>query len=248
MQASGQYGIDPWVLAGIGFVESDHGRSTAPGVRLGVNSYGCCAGPMQFSVVGSPSTSDRYGVDGNGDGRRNVYDPADAIPAAARYLVASGAPGDYRRALFAYNHAGWYVDEVLAKAAEYRAAAALRPAGHPFGPTVPPESVTVPEVLHNPRIVLTPDPALGRALRSPRPARAGDDGRHRPPPFDRDHGPEDRPPDLHGRRHGVQPFRRPGDGHRRGRWGDLPRYAHGPLRDAGAPVWPRSPVRCAQQS
>jgi hypothetical protein len=155
MRAGQQYGIDPWVLAGIGSVESDHGRSTAPGVRSGVNSYGCCAGPMQFSIVGSPSTWSRYGVDGDGDGRRSVYDPADAIPAAARYLVASGAPGDYRRALFAYNHAGWYVDEVLARAAEYRAAPPLQPGGDPFGPAVPPESVTVPEVLHNPRIVLT---------------------------------------------------------------------------------------------
>ena len=46
-----------------------------------------------------------YGTDGNGDGRRDVYDPADAIPAAGGYLRAAGAPGDYRAALFAYNHA-----------------------------------------------------------------------------------------------------------------------------------------------
>ena len=79
---------------------------------------------MQFSVVGSPSTWDRYGVDGNHDGRISAYDPADAIPAAARYLRASGAPADYHAALFAYNHADWYVAEVLAKADEYRGAAA----------------------------------------------------------------------------------------------------------------------------
>jgi len=84
-----------------------------------VNTYGCCAGPMQFSVVGSPSTWDSYGVDGNNDGRKSPYDPADAIPAAARYLKASGAPADYRRAIFAYNHADWYVAEVLANAACY---------------------------------------------------------------------------------------------------------------------------------
>ena len=42
----------------IGSVETDHGRSTAPGVRSGVNAFGCCAGPMQFSLVGSPSTWD----------------------------------------------------------------------------------------------------------------------------------------------------------------------------------------------
>ena len=108
--AGAKYGIDPWVLAAIGSIETDHGRSTAPGVRSGVNTYGCCAGPMQFSVIGSPSTWDSYGVDGNGDGAKSPYDPADAIPAAAAYLVASGAPDDYRKALFAYNHAVWYVN------------------------------------------------------------------------------------------------------------------------------------------
>lgn len=155
MRAGRQYGIDPWVLAGIGAIETDHGRSDAPGVRSGVNSFGCCAGPMQFSVVGSPSTWERYGVDGDGDGRRSPYDPADAIPAAARYLVASGAPQDYRAAIFAYNHAGWYVDEVLAKAAAYRAAVKLPGGGGSLGRRVPPETRTVPAVLHNPRITLT---------------------------------------------------------------------------------------------
>jgi hypothetical protein len=60
----------PWqVLAGIGSIETDHGRSSAPGVHSGVNSYGCCAGPMQFNLRdGPPSTWDRYGVDGNRDG------------------------------------------------------------------------------------------------------------------------------------------------------------------------------------
>ena len=65
-----------------------------------------------------------YGADGDGDGDRDVYDPADAIPAAARYLRASGAPGDYRRAIFAYNHADWYVARVLDQAARYRGALA----------------------------------------------------------------------------------------------------------------------------
>jgi soluble lytic murein transglycosylase-like protein len=104
-EASRRYDVDPWVLAAIGWVETQHGRSRAPGVRSGVKAYGCCAGPMQFSVVGSVSTWERFGVDGDGDGRRSPYDPADAIPAAARYLRASGAPQDYRAALFAYNHA-----------------------------------------------------------------------------------------------------------------------------------------------
>src|SRR5947208_12149924 len=50
--AGQRYGIDWAVIAGIGKVETDHGRSRLPGVRSGVNSYGCCAGPMQFSIVG----------------------------------------------------------------------------------------------------------------------------------------------------------------------------------------------------
>jgi peptidoglycan DL-endopeptidase CwlO len=115
--AGRRYGIDPGILAAIGWVETQHGQSRAQGVHSGVNAYGCCAGPMQFSLVGSVSTWDRYGVDGDDDGRRSPYDPADAIPAAARYLRAAGAPEDYRAALFAYNHADWYVAQVLAKAA-----------------------------------------------------------------------------------------------------------------------------------
>jgi hypothetical protein len=148
--AGRRYGIDPWVLAGIGSVESQHGRSRAPGVHAGVNAYGCCAGPMQFSVVGASSTWDRYGVDGNDDGRVSPYDPADAIPAAARYLRASGAPEDYRAALFAYNHADWYVAEVLAKAAGYRGA----PHGGGTGPAIDP--ATLQSIRANPLIVLTP--------------------------------------------------------------------------------------------
>jgi hypothetical protein len=148
-EAGRRYDVDPWVLAAIGWVETQHGRSSAPGVSSGVNAYGCCAGPMQFSVVGSVSTWERFGVDGDGDGRRSPYDPADAIPAAARYLRASGAPHDYRAALFAYNHADWYVAQVLAKAGEYRGA--RRPGG---GLLLDPG--TVRELLANLRVVLTP--------------------------------------------------------------------------------------------
>jgi hypothetical protein len=110
-------------LAAIGKVETDHGRSRAPGVRSGVNFLGCCSGPMQFSVVGSPSTWDSYGVDGDGDGKKSPHDPEDAIPAAARYLEASGAPTDWNAAIFAYNHAAWYVAEVQEWAERYRGAA-----------------------------------------------------------------------------------------------------------------------------
>src|SRR3954453_11636433 len=150
-QAGQRYGVDPWILAAIGRIETDHGRSTAPGVRAGVNAFGCCAGPMQFSVIGSPSTWDTYGVDGNDDGTEVPYDPADAIPAAARYLRASGAPTDYHRAIFAYNHAEWYVADVLAQADAYRGAATT-PAATGDSPA---ENATVRELLTNPRIILT---------------------------------------------------------------------------------------------
>src|SRR5215210_9119132 len=71
----------PWtVLTAIGSIETDHGRSRAPGVRSGVNRHGCCAGPMQFNLRdGPPSAWKRYGTDGNHDGIADVYDPADAI-------------------------------------------------------------------------------------------------------------------------------------------------------------------------
>lgn len=115
--AAARYGLDWAVLAGIGKVECDHGRDPDPScTREGaVNSAGA-GGPMQFLA----STWARYGVDGDGDGRADRWDPADAIFSAANYLRASGAPGDYRRALLAYNHATWYVEEVETWAARYR--------------------------------------------------------------------------------------------------------------------------------
>jgi hypothetical protein len=60
-----------------------------------------------------------YGVDGNSDGAKDRWNPADAIYGAANYLRSSGAPGNDRRAIFAYNHAWSYVDEVLRIARSY---------------------------------------------------------------------------------------------------------------------------------
>jgi Transglycosylase SLT domain len=115
--AGERYGLDWSILAGIGRVECDHGRDPDPSCsREGaVNSAGA-GGPMQFLA----STWARYGADGDGDGRVDRWDAADAIYGAANYLRASGAPGDYRRAIYAYNHAGWYVAEVEHWAAVYR--------------------------------------------------------------------------------------------------------------------------------
>jgi soluble lytic murein transglycosylase-like protein len=101
-----QYGIDWRVLAAINRVETNFGHNTH------VSSAGA-VGWMQFL----PSTWRRWGVDASGDGVADPYDPQDAIFSAARYLDAAGARTDLRRAIFAYNHADWYVNEVLAIAA-----------------------------------------------------------------------------------------------------------------------------------
>jgi hypothetical protein len=121
-----ELGSDGWsYLAAIGKVESDHGRSTAPGVSSGQNTHGCCAGPMQihngFGTGGA--TWGAYRVDGDADGKMDIYSPADAVATGARYLQASGAPGDWRKAVFAYNHDDAYVDRVLQQATAYRDAA-----------------------------------------------------------------------------------------------------------------------------
>jgi hypothetical protein len=103
-----EYGI-PWqVLASINKIE------TAFGTNLNVSSAGA-EGWMQFI----PSTWAAYGVDANNDGRKDPYNPVDAICAAARYLRAAGGDKDIRQAIFAYNHADWYVDEVLLGANQY---------------------------------------------------------------------------------------------------------------------------------
>jgi hypothetical protein len=116
-QAAAQhYGLDWAVLAGIGRVECDHGRDPAPSCTQegAVNSAGA-GGPMQFLA----STWAEYGVAPDG-GTPDRWNPADAIYGAANYLRASGAPGDYRQAIYAYNHAEWYVNEVESWAARYR--------------------------------------------------------------------------------------------------------------------------------
>ncbi|WP_232385296.1 NlpC/P60 family protein [Actinomadura violacea] len=114
-KAAADYGI-PWeILAAVGSVESDHGRSTAPGIHSGENHAGA-GGPMQFLSA----TWAGYGVDGDHDGKKNRYDPADSIPAAANYLRHNGAPPKMRAALFAYNHSNTYVDNVLNRAHKYK--------------------------------------------------------------------------------------------------------------------------------
>jgi len=118
--AARAYGLDWAILAGIGKVECDHGRDPDPScTREGAVNAAGAGGPMQFIA----STWSRFGRDGNGDGAVDRWDPADAIYSAARYLSTSGAPGDYTSAILAYNDARWYVAEVRAWAARYRARA-----------------------------------------------------------------------------------------------------------------------------
>jgi murein DD-endopeptidase MepM/ murein hydrolase activator NlpD len=108
-QACGtEYGV-PWqVLASINKIE------TAFGTNLNVSSAGAM-GWMQFI----PSSWEMYGLDANGDGRKDPYNPVDAICAAASYLKAAGAEESLYDAIFAYNHADWYVQEVLLYARAY---------------------------------------------------------------------------------------------------------------------------------
>ncbi len=131
--ASAEHGLGPQgpaILAGINAVETNFGTN------LGPSSAGAL-GWMQFM----PATWEMYGVDANGDGVNDPNNPEDAIYAAAGYLSASGMPADTYGAIFAYNHAAWYVEEVLANAGCYASevgSAAFSAAG--LGPQI--------EVLH----------------------------------------------------------------------------------------------------
>jgi len=120
-----QYKV-PWViLAGIAKVESDDGQTTLPGVHTGANAFGA-AGPMQIGIGGAagntwggapvhPASEQVNGVatDANGDGTASVYDPADAIAGAAKYLLEHGVLNNVDQAIFAYNHLDSYVQAVL---------------------------------------------------------------------------------------------------------------------------------------
>jgi hypothetical protein len=114
--AAANFGLGPQgpsILAAINEIETNFDTSNLPGVRSGANARGA-EGAMQFE----PGTWAKYGIAAPGGANPpSPYDEIDAVWSAANYLHASGAPANWQNAIFAYNHAGWYVDEVLADAA-----------------------------------------------------------------------------------------------------------------------------------
>jgi hypothetical protein len=151
-------GMDWAILAAIGKIETNHGRSTLPGVHSGQNSAGAM-GPMQFLQ----GTWNAYKTATPGHIIPNVYDIADAIYSAAKMLCHDGAAiglppppksavaawKKLHDAIWAYNHADWYVNQVEAQADSYRGAwvASITPvaavtaagitSGNPLGPDCP---------------------------------------------------------------------------------------------------------------
>lgn len=115
-QTGAEYGLDWTILAAIGKVESEHGGGGAYGCIMGPPTpYGSAYGPMQFLESSWATTA----VDGNGDGVFDSCNYQDATPSTANYLIQSGAPEDYYTAIYAYNRADWYVQQVLAQARQY---------------------------------------------------------------------------------------------------------------------------------
>jgi hypothetical protein len=139
----------PAVLAAINFVETSFGTNMATS-SAGANGW------MAFM----PETWAEWGVDGDGDGDKDSYSAPDAIFSAANYLHDSGAPDDWWEAIFAYNHAGWYVEKVLRYEKEFSAAD-----GHPAGPPSRSSRPTRPR-------------QSARWSPSPRPAWSGDNSRY----------------------------------------------------------------------
>lgn len=104
----------PSIVAAIHYVESDWDRSPLPGVAPGTQNSMGAEGPGQFLV----SSWEAYGVDADGNGVKDPYSIPDSVFATARLLHADGAPKDWRDAIWDYNHAWWYVEEVLEKASQ----------------------------------------------------------------------------------------------------------------------------------
>jgi cell wall-associated NlpC family hydrolase len=117
-------GLDWSILAAIGKIETDHGRSTLPGVHSGENASGA-GGPMQFLSASFDGVLAHHQIPPGGATPPSRYHPHDAVHAASFYLCDNGASrGDLHAAIFAYNHADWYVTQVLDQAKHYADATA----------------------------------------------------------------------------------------------------------------------------
>jgi hypothetical protein len=132
-EAAARYHLGPRgasIVAAIHYVESDWDRSPLPGVAPGTQNYMGAEGPGQFLV----SSWAAYGVDADGDGVKDAYSVPDSVFATARLLHADGAPADWPNAIFDYNHAWWYVHQVLAKAASLHLPSTCTVVDDPLGP------------------------------------------------------------------------------------------------------------------
>ena len=134
-------GLDWALLAAIGKTETNHGRDNAPGVTTGHNPAGA-AGPMQFLPATFTGVLAHHRLPPGGATPPSLYNPHDAIHAAADYLCDHHATTDPAAALFAYNHSSSYVTAVLAHADRYRHTAALRTRWAPEAATIPDPSGT----------------------------------------------------------------------------------------------------------
>jgi hypothetical protein len=147
LRAASKYKLGPRgfsIVAAVHYVESDFGRSPLPGVAPGTHNYAGAEGPGQFLV---PSWA-AFGVDGDGDGDKDVYSIPDSVSGTANLLHAAGAPRDWAGAIFSYNHAGWYVEKVESKAAQIGEGGEVvcEPSATPSGPAElsQVETLTVP--------------------------------------------------------------------------------------------------------
>jgi hypothetical protein len=133
-EAAARYKLGPRgasIVAAVHYVESDWDRSPLPGVAPHTHNSHGAEGPGQFLV----SSWKTYGVDADEDGVRDPYSIPDSVFATARLLHADGAPRDWPDAIYDYNHAWWYVHEVLAKAASLHLAATCTLVAEPLGET-----------------------------------------------------------------------------------------------------------------
>lgn len=112
-------GLDWSILAAIGKIESNHGRSKLTGIAEGTQNSAGARGPMQFLQPTFDNVVTRHPLPPGGNTPPSPWNKHDAIYTAAYYLCDEGAPKNIRKALFTYNPADWYVNDILAQAKKY---------------------------------------------------------------------------------------------------------------------------------